>query len=173
MFTVPVTSKMVKDAERKSAEMGALFGSILKGEGNFAGFIGEFAAADALNAEVHNTRDYDLLKDGYKIDVKTKQSNYVPKEDYEASVADFNTNQKCDYYLFARFSRRDGLVYILGLYQKDAFLDDARFVARGSYDSRNKFIARADMHNIEHHRLIGWECEDAEELREKWRNLTG
>jgi len=171
MFQVTITQEMGAAAFKKSQEMGVLYNSILGGAGNMAGFLGEFAVAEALGAEVCNTLDYDLMLDGKKIDVKTKQSKPKPKPEYEASLADFNTDQDCDYYLFARVVPTFQHAWVLGFYPKHKYIEDATFHEKGEYDFSNGFKFRADCHNLRHDALIGWDADTAEEFKQVWRSL--
>ena len=106
MIKVVDISKSIIDLSRcKSEEMGLLNNSITSGEGNLAGFVGEYLVADLIGGKVSNTYDYDVVaKNGKTIDVKTKRTNYPPLDHYECSVAAYNTRQDCDYYFFVRVS---------------------------------------------------------------------
>jgi len=172
MFEVTVTRDMVGESFVKAQEIGVLHNSIEKGEGNLIGCIGEFVVAQALDADVDNTFDYDLVKDGKTVDVKTKKSGPKPKGNYEASVADFNTAQKCDYYFFVRVTPRMHKAYVLGFYPKTAFYADSKFHTKGEYDFSNNFKFHADCHNIRHDLLLGWDAKTPEELRKAWQHLT-
>ena len=87
----------------KAMALGALNHSITKGQGNIAGLLGEELVLWFLpQSKEKNTYDYDVVYDGVKIDVKAKRTTVIPKPYFECSVADFNTKQKCDIYLFAR-----------------------------------------------------------------------
>lgn len=81
MIEVDITDASLLQAIEKSIEMGELKNSITGGEGNIAGFLGEILVADMTDWKITNTYDYDLVSpDGRKIDVKTKRTNYAPRE---------------------------------------------------------------------------------------------
>ena len=66
-----ITKDMIKEAVAMSKDMGTLNGSLLEGQGNTWGFLGEIIAAKALAAEHKNTYDYDLITPlGHTVDVK-------------------------------------------------------------------------------------------------------
>ena len=60
-------------AREKASSVGILQGSITGGTRNVIGAIGEVIVADSINADEISTYDYDLVKDGKRIDVKTKR----------------------------------------------------------------------------------------------------
>ena len=116
--------------------MGELKDSIRNGKGNLIGFIGEYCVSSILkDSVISNTYDYDLIHNNETYDIKSKQTSVIPSMDYECSVADYNTKQKCDYYIFTRVLwkkeniRPDG-VYVMGYYQKDRYFKDARFLKK-------------------------------------------
>ena len=92
MIQVEITEDMKKRAWAKSREMGVIKNSIMKGDGNIAGFIGEEVANVVIEGSISNTYDYDIVdNDGIKYDVKTKRCTSKPKPYYDCSVANFNT----------------------------------------------------------------------------------
>ena len=106
MIEVEITEEMKKRAWAKSREMGVIKNSIMKGDGNIAGFLGEEIANVVIDGTINNTYDYDLVsQEGIKYDVKTKRCTSPPKPYYDCSVANFNTKQKCDRYVFVRIER--------------------------------------------------------------------
>lgn len=141
-------------AREKSEEMGKLNNSITSGEGNLAGFIGEFVAAREIGAEVNNTYEYDLLAFGKKIDVKTKRCTSRPKDFYECSIAAYNTKQKCDIYLFARMlwlkqqPNHWERGWLLGWLPKEEYFEKATFLRKGQIDPSNNFVVKADCYNL-------------------------
>ena len=104
MIKIDITDSMRKTAHTKSKEMGVLYKSITRGKGNVFGFLGEEIVRKVLGGEDHNTRDYDLLVNNKKIDVKTKKTSVTPKSNYECSVADVTRKQDCDYFAFNGFT---------------------------------------------------------------------
>ena len=152
MIEVKITEDMKKRAWAKSREMGVIKNSIMKGDGNIAGFLGEEVANVVIGGTINNTYDYDLVaKDGTKYDVKTKRCTSPPKPYYDCSVANFNTKQKCDRYVFVRIeykNRRWGRAWVLGWLTHDDYFKKARKLTKGQKDPSNGFIVRADCHNV-------------------------
>ena len=74
-------------AKEKASSVGILQGSITGGSRNVLGAIGEVVVADSIKAKEVNTYNYDLIKGGNKIDVKTKRCTSKPLPNYDCSVA--------------------------------------------------------------------------------------
>ena len=152
MIEVKITEDMKKRAWAKSREMGVIKNSIMKGDGNIAGFLGEEVANVVIGGTINNTYDYDLVaQDGTKYDVKTKRCTSPPKPYYDCSVANFNTKQKCDRYVFVRNenkNKRWGRAWVLGWLTHDDYFKKARKLTKGQKDPSNGFVVRADCHNV-------------------------
>jgi hypothetical protein len=140
---------MLVEARDKAASMGQLRNSIIRGAGNIAGFIGEAIAQQVLGGELCNTYDYDLvLANGTTIDVKTKQTGYVPLETYDCSIAELNTKQVCDYYAFVRVKNDFSIGWYLGVYDKKQYMKDAEFMQKGTVDKSNGYTVKSDCWNL-------------------------
>ena len=148
---------MYKKALRMANELGVLRNSITSGKGNLAGFIGEVALAEylrlkGLSVSHNNTYDFDITVDGTTVDVKTKRCTSAPRPTYECSVANFNTTQKCDRYVFTRVNEKGNIVYLLGWIDKLDFKKYSLFHKKGETDSNivsgKPFKFHADCWNI-------------------------
>jgi hypothetical protein len=152
MIEIEITKEMKKRAWKKAREMGVIYNSIMKGGGNIAGFLGEEIANSLIEGTVNNTYDYDITsKSGIKYDVKTKRCTSAPKPNYECSVANFNTKQKCDRYAFVRVefkSGRWGRAWLLGWLTHEEYFEKSKKLTKGQIDSSNGFVVRADCHNV-------------------------
>jgi hypothetical protein len=133
LIEVKPTPAQKRKATIMAKDMGQLRGSMTKGEGNKAGFIGEICAGQYLNAEHKNTYQYDLiLPDGHTVDVKTKRCKFKPLMTYDVSISTWNTKQACDYYVFARTLNDYSLVWLLGYMDKEQYFDEAVFKKKGT-----------------------------------------
>lgn len=149
MNEVEITLDMIDKARTKSTEMGVLKNSIIRGNGNIAGFVGEQIALQCLGGEWQNTYEYDILMpDGKRIDVKTKQTSVAPLPDYDCSIAKFNTKQECDSYAFVRVKKDLTVGWYLGTIKKGSFFDKARFMKKGTVDPSNNYKVQADCYNL-------------------------
>lgn len=151
MIEVEITPDMIYEATKKAKEMGTLKKSITSGEGNIAGFLGELVVNTILDGVIDNTKDYDIMKNGVRYDVKTKRCTSEPKPDYECSVAAYNTVQKCDAYIFVRIEFINGewgRAWVLGYYPKDEYFKGAKFLRRGQRDGDNWFKVKSNCYNM-------------------------
>ena len=149
MIQVEIKKEWVEEAKKKAKEMGHLRHSILKGNGNLTGFVGEFMVADFLKAKIENTYDYDITKCDFKIDVKSKKCTSIPKPEYDCSVPAYNTKQKCDYYVFTRIMDDFKTGWICGIISKENFFKNARLYKKGEVDKSNWMEFKEDSYNME------------------------
>lgn len=140
---------MVLKARDKSRKMGSLNKSILRGGGNLAGFIGEFVAQVVMGGKIENTFQYDLvLENGEKVDVKTKQTGFEPKPDYDCSVSSESNVQDCDKYAFVRVKNDLTTAWFLGSITKKDFFKKAKHFKKGEIDPSNNYAVKADCWNL-------------------------
>ena len=154
MVEIPFTQEMVDSAKKKAKIMGSINNSILKGRGNFAGFLGEEAVASYITANIisfdegENKYGHDLNKNGKRIEVKTKRRTVKPRLNYDVSVA---ATSKHHVYIFTSI-QFDGnepkKIWIIGQKDRDAYFKEARFIKKGEPEGDNGFIARIDMYNM-------------------------
>ena len=162
MIEVEITDNMKKRAWKRAREMGELNNSITKGDGNIAGFLGEEVANEVLHGIISNTYDYDIItglgngevhEQGQLTtwDVKTKRCTSPPKGFYECSIAEYNTKQKCDCYVFVRIENikgRWGRAWVLGWMDKSEYLKKAVRLKKGDIDDSNGFVVKANCYNM-------------------------
>tara|TARA_R110000803_G_C11794735_1_gene298540 strand:- start:77 stop:580 length:504 start_codon:yes stop_codon:yes gene_type:complete len=155
MIIVTLTDSEMSSAKALANQLGKINNSIIKGRGNLAGFCGEIATAKHLcsvgfEVDHTNTYEYDLIADGITVDVKSKNCNSPPRPNYDCSVANYNTKQKCDRYVFTRVN--NNIVYLVGWISKDKFYQQALFHTKGELDSNfvngKQFTFHADCWNI-------------------------
>ena len=148
---------IISEEQRKRAkelyDFKVLNNSIVKGKGNIYGAIGEVVTADYFkeqgrSVDTDSTYDYDLIVDGHKIDVKSKQTNVKPQHHYLATVANFNTTQQCNFYLFTRILKDLSKGWVLGYINPVKFYELADFVNKGDLDV-NGWVFKADCYNIQ------------------------
>ena len=149
MKEIPITYNMLLKSREKAKELGIINNSIEQGEGALVGFIGEYLAQEVLGGKIVNTYEYDLiLKNGIKVDVKTKKTRFAPKDYYECSIANYNTKQECDQYCFVRVKDSLDIGWFLGYIPKEEFFKKARFLKKGERDGDNGFIVKANCWNL-------------------------
>ena len=148
MIQVKITPSIINRAKKKAATVGNLQGSITGSLSHVVGAIGEIIVADIIGANESNTYDYDLVRDGERIDVKTKRCNTRTFPHYDCSVAAHGTNQNCDSYVFVRILTDTSRAWILGSIPKPDFYTRATKYKRGDVDPANGFIFKADCYNL-------------------------
>lgn len=148
MIEVNVTNDMFVKAREKAIEVGRLNNSILNGGGNLAGFIGEQIVLFVLGGDWLNTYEYDLVINGKKVDVKTKQTSVVPLPHYECSITEYNAKQDCDYYAFTRVKKDFSVGWYLGVMKKADYFYEAKYLKKGEVDPSNNYTVRATCYNL-------------------------
>ena len=150
----PVTTDIISKAHEKSVEMGTLKNSITKGSGNLVGFVGEgilheFLLEQQQQSSWSNTYEHDIiLNNDIAIDVKSKKTNYIPKLEYDCSVAALNTKQQCDIYVFTRVKGDMSVGWILGFLPKDTYFEEATFMEKGAIDPSNGWKVKTDCYQV-------------------------
>lgn len=149
------TRYIVSEATAQKAKLESinkdLRNSIRGRENGYVARLGELLVAKVTGGAIQNTYDYDVvLKNGIKIDVKTKERSVDPKPHYEVSIADFNTRQKCDAYVFVSVNTKSvpNTAFIVGWLNKADFYSAATFHKKNEYDPSNNFIFKADCYNV-------------------------
>ena len=148
MIQVKITPEIIARAKKKAATVGNLQGSITGSLSHVVGAIGEVIVADAIDGTHSNTYDYDLVRDGERIDVKTKRCNTRPFPHYDCSVAAHGAKQDCDSYIFVRILTDSSQAWILGHISKKEFYTKATKYKRGDVDPANGFTFKADCYNL-------------------------
>jgi len=151
MKTVQILKEQIERAKRLYS-FTQLRGSITKGQSNIYGALGEIIIYDiyknkGFDVNFNSTYDYDLIIEGYKIDVKTKRTTVNPMPNYFCSIPAFNIKQKCDYYFFLRINENLKYCYLLGYKEKTDFFNKAIFNKKGSLDT-NGWYFKGDCYNL-------------------------
>lgn len=154
MIEVEIKKEWIEEAEKKAKDLGILNHSIMKGKRNKIGFLGEIIVSNYLKAKIENTYDYDIVKNGITIDVKSKQCKFKPLPHYECSIAAYNTKQKCDLYVFVRIDETLTKAWICGIIGKKDYFSKAILRKKGFVDQRNGMIFKADSYNLEIKNLV-------------------
>ena len=152
MIEIKINNKLIDNANRKAKELGHLNNSIRCGEGIFIGFLGEELVKQHLGLTDSNTYDFDLIYKNKKLEVKTKERTVQPKSFYNATVAAYNPNQKCDAYVFTSILKNLSVGWICG------FIDKAEFYAKATFNRKGDpetplFKFKADCYNLTYDKL--------------------
>ena len=147
-----ISKAAIERAQARADKLPLLNNSIRKGEGSLVAYIGEEVAKAVLGGEIEDTYDYDLRYGSKTVDVKTKERTVQPRPNYNCTVADFNTRQKCDEYAFVSVLSDLTYAWFLGKIEKKGFYEQASFYKEGELDPDSpptkNFYFRADCYNI-------------------------
>lgn len=155
-----VTPQLFADAKAQAAQIPLLNNSIRKGAGTLVGCIGEQGFIKLFPGSIsHNTYQHDIIWDGLKVEVKTKQRIITPRLDYSVSVSAYNAKQKADVYAFMsvycdKATGRYMRVHFCGFYPTDDYCGDATFYNKGDYDPDNGYYTQADCYNLKMRELV-------------------
>ena len=149
MKEVEVSNDVILKSIDKAKEMGKLRNSITGGEGNVAGFLGEFLVNDIIKAKIDNSYEHDIvLPDGRTVDVKTTRTSVVPLPEYSCVVSGINTRQETDIYAFVRvISGTYERAWVLGYMPKKEFFERAAFHKKG--DTNGRFVYKSDTYAMD------------------------
>jgi hypothetical protein len=167
METLDIKTWMLKDAIKKSKELGVLNNSITSGKGNRAGYLSEAAIASHVGADVvscdegYKKYNHDLEFNGKTIEVKTKRRTVDPRLNYEVSIAKTSLHQKPEIYAFASitYGSKSGSgvnvkyknlkkLWLCGFISSKEFFEKAKFVDKGDVDPSNGFRCHVPMWNL-------------------------
>ncbi len=144
-----ITTDEIDAAKARAADMGAIRNSIREGAGNVYGFLGEILVMRCLPGSVlTNTRDNDILYKGRTIDVKTKCTTVVPRQNYAAAVPLLQKDQKCDMYVFARVLNNMSGGWVLGYLRKEEFMDLSKVRLKGEVEPGNDWPCTMDCYSL-------------------------
>ena len=155
---IPFSVEMVRSAKSKAKALGKIKNSILGGAGNFAGYLGEEAVAEYIGAEIISNDEgddkynYDLVKGGSQIEVKTKRRTVPPQDFYDVSVAKTSKHQVPDLYIFTSIQFLGAVpkrIWILGQKDREEYFTVAKLWRKGDVDNSNNFVTHQDMYNLQ------------------------
>lgn len=115
--------------------------SVTQGKSKLIGALGEIAVADFFRSKGYdvvendgNNRfsyDYDLLINGYKVEVKANKGKAAPPDFFEYGFLAKNTKQKCDFYFFILIKEDLSDAFLLGFKSRSEFFQKAKFYKSG------------------------------------------
>lgn len=165
MIILPFNDEQVKLAKEQAKNLGAIRNSILRGGGNFAGYLAELALHDYIGGDlISNDKGskkykYDLVVNGKRVEVKAKRRTKDPKPSWEASIADTSRHQTPDLYAFLSLTFDKQLkevqkVWLCGFIQPQKYFQKAQFWARGDRDKSNGWLVSQNCWNLPYSQLF-------------------
>jgi hypothetical protein len=135
---VPLSAADLSDIGDAAKKRGTLnTRTLIKGEGNFAGFAGERLLkhfVPTLHDETDNPQWDFKTPSGITIDVKSKGNcKHVPELDFDCTVPAYQVKaQTCQYYVFTSIAKDMSGGWLLGFIEKERFEKEAEFRGEGS-----------------------------------------
>ena len=166
MIEVEITEGMKERAQENSRYIIRNEKASIRGSGGaFVGSLGTLVVADHYGAEIidtwrtgdYATTVYDMLIDGQKIEVKTKQRSVPPRPFYEASITAQSLQMlDPDYFVFVSLYNLEK-AYIMGAIQVDEFMGKATPYMKGEVDPSNNYRVPKDCYSIVYEKLYDLE----------------
>jgi hypothetical protein len=154
---LPIPYEWKTGAEILANEMGTLKNSIESGKGNVIGFLGEYIYSYLFQEPSNRSYEYDFCNSFYSIDCKTKACGSTPFSTYSASIAEYNTRQLCDLYVFLRVQKESmGYGWLIGYMPKEEYFQKAQHLKEGEIDPSNNFVVRANCFNLKYESLYSF-----------------
>lgn len=145
---------MIEEAIKMASRVKKLRNSDTKNYGTKIAALSDLMVRKTLGGKIVSDQSYDydwISPKGSLVEIKSKQRNIEPQPWHHCSVKAYNTNQKCDYYLFTSVFGDFTRGWILGYIKKKDFFEHAQFFKGGEFDpdprgDRYKFPS--DCYNI-------------------------
>lgn len=135
-----INQDTINYAHIKAQELGKLNNSVLDGEGNITGFIGECIVNKYLNSMIYNTYNFDIIYNNIRIDVKTQKLTIYKKKPYPTcSIQETSKNQKCDIFVFVCINFNKTYGWILGFLEKDNYIKESILYKAGQFNYNQRF----------------------------------
>lgn len=152
MIELNITPEQVERG-KDHFEFGKLKNSILHGEGNLLGAIGEIITFDYCQDKVKTlihaqNWDYDLIVNDYKIEIKTQSVKYKPESTWTCHVPACNINQQCDFYCFVFINKDLSKGWIAGKITRQKFHEIKKFKKKGEIGFYKPFLDDTFIINI-------------------------
>jgi hypothetical protein len=155
MIEIDLHPQLVATALELAEDKPKLKNSIRDGDGWKIAMISDLMVQEALGGEIISHEDYNSdwkSNKGKRFEIKAKERTVKPKPHYNCTVYQFNTLQKCDYYLFTSILKDYSKGYILGYMNKKSFLNQSLSCKKGELDesspAHKPYLYPADCLNL-------------------------
>jgi|LakMenEpi03Aug12_release.lakeMendotaPanAssembly.Ray.scaffolds.fasta_scaffold924426_2 hypothetical protein len=158
MIRLPVLKEEFIQARLDAVALGKLNRSILAGEGNLAGFLGELAVHryfKYLGSKRSNTFHHDLRIGKHRFDVKTKRRTVEPLPNYVGTVPAYS-KQDCHAYIFTSVHFQGDIpvsITLCGWMESKSFRREATPIKKGDRCAENNWICSMDCFDLEYSKM--------------------
>ncbi len=140
--------RFIDKCSQEAIEMGILKKSVYEGQRNIYGIIGERLVNIVVEGNLERTFEYDIIKNGIKIDVKSTMVNKEPTENFLVDVFAATKEQETDYYAFVFVMKDLSSAWLAGFATKKDFKTHATFRKKGDL-IRGNVIAKTNDYCLE------------------------
>jgi hypothetical protein len=160
MIEVQITKDMVSEALERAAQVPLLRNSDTNGHGQKIAALSDLMVQKTWGGRIMSNKSYDfdwISPKLFLFEIKAKERNVVPQPWYNCAVKDYNTAQKCDYYLFTSIFGDYSRGWILGYIKKEKFYEKATFFAGGEVDPDprgDRYVFPSSCYNLKVEDLI-------------------
>jgi hypothetical protein len=132
-------SQNQRDRAQILFDFGILNNSIREGDGKLTGALGEIVVFDYYSSKgrkvIHAQEfNYDLLIEGFKVEIKTMARNGIPKLENNCHLSNHNAKQRCDYFIFVDVLNDYSRAWIKGVISRQRFDEIKVFKKKGEFD---------------------------------------
>jgi hypothetical protein len=151
-----ISDKLKKLAYERAKNLPKLTGTFTANRAGVpVGYMGQIIFAEYVQGDDVDEFNFDVVKNGIRYEVKSKNCTGKPKGNFICSVATANAKQKCDYYVFVRVLKDFSKAWILGQKSPEDFKKQAMFWKKGQLDPTDDrgYIVKTDSYNMEANKL--------------------
>lgn len=160
MIEVEITKDMVQEALDRAALVPVLRNSDTNGHGQKIAALSDLMVQKTWGGRILSDKSYDfdwISPKLFLFEIKAKERNVVPQPWHNCAVKEYNTKQKCDYYLFTSIFGDYSRGWILGYIKKETFFDLAEYYKSGEIDPDprgDKYAFPSSCYNLKIEKLI-------------------
>ena len=151
-----ISKTLIEKALQRAKDLPKLKGTFTKNQaGAPVGYVGQMIFAEYVKGDDVDAFNFDVVKNGIRYEVKSKNCTSKPMGNFICSVANANAKQKCDYYVFVRVMKDFSKAWILGQKSPEDFKKEAMFWKKGQLDPTDDrgYIVKTDSYNLETSKL--------------------
>ena len=165
MFTIKASKQLIDHCNQQldDCSFGIRIDKFKNGsrENQFVGIVSESIVRKGfglpwVTCEENFIKDYDILWNGIKIDVKTVGRNSYPTKSFVNNLMLDQIEYDCEYYIFCSYHKANNEATICGFIDKDTLKKVATLLPAGTTRTRfdgTQFQLKYDNYEIENHKL--------------------
>jgi hypothetical protein len=96
----------------------------------------------------------DFILKNKRIDVKTKETIYKIKPDFQVAIEARQIDYRVDWYAFYSYNPKLEQIFFLGWKSKQDYIEESYLVKKGELDKLNNWIALKDCYNLKVSKLL-------------------